>query len=68
MNKKMQAAINDQIQKEFYSAYLYLAMSAYCAESNLPGFAKWLKVQSNEETEHGMKLLGHLLKEAVKFN
>ena len=40
MNKKMQAAINDQIQKELYSAYLYLAMSAYCTESNLPGFAK----------------------------
>ncbi|NLY83981.1 MAG: ferritin, partial [Acholeplasmataceae bacterium] len=36
MNKKMQAAINDQVQKEFYSAYLYLAMSAYCEERNLP--------------------------------
>ena len=66
MNKKMQAAINDQIQKEFYSAYLYLAMSAYCTESNLPGFAKWLKVQYKEETEHGMKLLGHLLERGGK--
>ena len=66
MNKKMQAAINDQIQKEFYSAYLYLAMSAYCTASNLPGFAKWLKVQYKEETEHGMKLLGHLLERGAK--
>ncbi len=66
MNKKMQAAINDQIQKEFYSAYLYLAMSAYCTESNLPGFAKWLKVQYREETEHGMKLLHHLLERGGK--
>ncbi|MGL5207286.1 MAG: ferritin [Acidaminococcaceae bacterium] len=66
MNKKMQAAINDQIQKEFYSAYLYLAMSAYCAGNNLPGFAKWLEIQHKEETEHGMKLLGHLLERGAK--
>ncbi|MDD4084815.1 MAG: ferritin [Acidaminococcaceae bacterium] len=61
MNKKMQAAINDQVQKEFYSAYLYLAMSAYCEERNLPGFAKWLRLQYHEEIEHGMKLMDHLL-------
>lgn len=66
MNKKMQAAFNDQIQKEFYSAYLYLAMSAYCEAGNLPGFAKWLKLQYQEEIEHGMKLLGHLLERGGK--
>ena len=66
MNKKMQTAINDQIQKEFYSAYLYLAMSAYCQEVNLCGFAKWLKVQYQEEMSHGMKLLDHLLERGAK--
>ncbi|HIU64956.1 MAG TPA: ferritin [Candidatus Avacidaminococcus intestinavium] len=66
MNTKMQTAINDQIQKEFYSAYLYLAMSAYCEESNLSGFAKWLKVQYHEEMEHGMKLMEHLLERGGK--
>jgi len=66
MNKKMQAAINDQIQKEFYSAYLYLAMSAYSQEANLCGFAKWLKLQYEEEMAHGMKLLDHLLERGGK--
>lgn len=66
MNIKMQEAINDQIQKEFYSAYLYLAMSAACEENNLLGFAKWLRVQYHEETEHGMKLLDHLLERGGK--
>lgn len=66
MNKKMQAAINDQIQKEFHSAYLYLAMSAYCQEENLCGFAQWLKVQYKEEMAHGMKLLDHLLERGGK--
>lgn len=61
MKKEMQAAINEQIQKEFYSSYLYLAMSVYCAKENLPGFAKWLKAQYQEENEHGMKLLNYLL-------
>lgn len=66
MNKKMQTAINDQIQKEFYSAYLYLAMSAYSQDANLCGFAKWLKVQYGEEMAHGMKLLNHLLERGGK--
>ena len=66
MKEEMQAAINAQIQKEFYSSYLYLAMSAYCEKENLPGFAKWLKVQYQEEIEHGMKLLNHLLERGGK--
>ena len=61
MKEEMQVAINAQIQKEFYSSYLYLAMSAYCEKENLPGFAKWLKVQYQEEIEHAMKFLNHLL-------
>lgn len=60
MNEKLQNAINTQIQKEFNSAYLYLAMSAYSESKNLRGFASWLKVQYDEETEHAMKLLNYL--------
>lgn len=47
--------INDQINAELYSAYLYLAMSAYFEDQNLPGFAHWMALQANEEQEHAMK-------------
>jgi ferritin len=55
LSEKLQNAMNDQIRKEFYSSYLYLAMSAHFEAANLPGFARWMKSQSEEETEHGMK-------------
>lgn len=61
ISKKMQDAINSQIQAELQSAYLYLGMSAYCEEQNLKGFAHWLNIQYKEETEHAMKLYNHLL-------
>lgn len=56
----MQDALNEQIQKEFYSAYLYLAMAAYCEAKNLPGAAKWMRVQAQEETGHGLKFFDYL--------
>lgn len=55
LSQAMQDAINEQIKNELYSAYLYLAMSAYCAANSLPGFAHWLRVQSDEEVAHAMK-------------
>ena len=55
LSKAMQDAINEQIKNELYSAYLYLAMAAYCEANSLPGFAHWLRLQSQEETEHAMK-------------
>jgi ferritin len=58
---KMQKAINDQINKEFYSAYLYLSMAAYFESVNLPGFASWMRIQAGEEQEHGMKLFENLI-------
>jgi ferritin len=61
ISNKMQEAINDQINKELYSSYLYLSMAAYFEDANLPGFAKWLHVQVDEEREHGMKLYQHLI-------
>ena len=57
LSPKMQEALNAQINAEYYSSYLYLAMSAYCAEANLKGFANWFRVQSQEEMVHVMKLL-----------
>lgn len=60
LNKKLQDLMNNQIQAEFYSAQLYLAMSVYSESENLKGFAKWLKVQYEEETSHGMKFLRYI--------
>lgn len=61
MKKKIEQAINDQIQAEFQSAYHYLAMSAKFEEMSLKGFAHWLKVQWEEETMHAMKFYTFLL-------
>ena len=55
LSKTMQDAINEQIKNELYSAYLYLSMSAYCETNSLPGFARWMRAQSQEEVEHAMK-------------
>ena len=60
ISKTMQAAINEQINKEFFSSYLYLSMAAYFANKNLTGFSKWMRVQADEEREHAMKLYEHL--------
>jgi ferritin len=54
-SKKMEKALNEQINAEAYSAYLYLAMSAYFESENLSGFAAWMRIQSQEESGHTMK-------------
>ena len=61
ISKTMQEAINEQINKELYSSYLYLSMAAFFEYMNLPGFAKWLHIQADEERGHGMKLYEHLV-------
>lgn len=61
LSKLMQDALNEQIQKEYYSSYLYLAMSAYCEASTLPGAAKWMRIQSHEELAHALKLFDHIV-------
>ncbi len=48
--------MNGQINAELYSAYLYLAMEAYFQSLNLPGFANWMRVQTQEEMFHAMKI------------
>ncbi len=60
ISSDLQAAFNDQIQKEFASAYLYLSMSAYFESLSLEGFASWMRMQALEEVQHGMKLFDHL--------
>jgi ferritin len=61
LSKTMQDAINDQIQKEYHSSYLYLAMAAFCEASNLPGSAQWMRVQSQEELAHALKFYDHVV-------
>lgn len=56
LSQKVQDALNEHINREFYSSYLYLAMSAHCEAISLPGFAHWLRVQSQEEMDHALKL------------
>lgn len=60
MNERLQEAMNSQIKNEFYSAYTYLSLAAYCEYINMPGFAHWLRVQSEEELEHAMKFFDHI--------
>jgi ferritin len=60
LNDKMQKALNDQINAEFWSAYLYLSMSAWFANKNLPGFANWMYVQFQEEQTHAIKLFRYV--------
>jgi len=58
--------MNDQINKELYSSYLYLSMAAYFEDRNLPGFAHWMRIQETEEREHAMKLYDFLLERGGK--
>ena len=56
LNEKVAELMNDQINKEFYSSYLYLDMSNYYVDKNLDGFANWFKIQAQEERDHAILL------------
>ncbi len=60
INEKLQEAFNDQINKEFFSEYLYLAMKIYFQELNLQGFVNWFDVQVQEEHAHAMGMVNYL--------
>ena len=60
MNEKVHALINQQINTEFYSAYLYLNFSNYFEEVGLDGFANWYKIQAQEERDHAMLFYQYL--------
>ena len=61
ISTSMQKTMNEQINKELFSAYLYLSMAAWFENKNLSGFAKWMRVQAEEEYEHAMKFFGHIV-------
>ena len=60
INEKMEKAFNDQINKELYSEYLYLAMKSYFVELNLQGFVNWFDVQVQEEHAHAMGMYDYV--------
>ena len=60
LNEKVSQLLNDQVNKEFYSAYLYLQFSNFYVEQGLAGFANWYKVQAQEERDHAMLMLQYL--------
>lgn len=61
MNEKMVKAFNEQINKEFYSEFLYLAMKGYFAELNLQGFVNWFDVQVQEERAHAYGMFDYVI-------
>lgn len=61
LSKKIENAINKQINAELWSAYLYLSMSAHFESINLGGFANWMRVQAQEEVSHAMKFYNHVI-------
>ncbi len=60
LSEKLTTALNDQIQAEFHSWYIYLAMASYFERLSLTGFARWMELQAAEEMEHGMKIFRYL--------
>lgn len=66
ISEKIAAALNEQINKEMASAYLYLGMSAYFESCALTGFAKWMEMQAKEEMEHAMKIYKYLFEVGAK--
>lgn len=60
LDAKLVSLINNQVNKEFYSAYLYLDFSNYYAEAGLDGFANWYKIQAMEERDHAMLFIQYL--------
>lgn len=60
-NEQIQTMLNKQVNKELYSAYLYLAIANYYNQQNLDGFANWFEIQAKEEMDHGMLFRRYLL-------
>ncbi len=61
LTSKMEKAINEQINAEMYSAYLYLSMASYFEDKNLPGFANWMYIQFKEEWAHAMRFFNYVI-------
>ncbi len=61
ISKRLQDAINAQINAEMWSAYLYLSMSAYCQDAGFSGIANWFSIQFKEEQDHAQILYNYLV-------
>ena len=60
MDKKVYSLLNEQVQKEIYSAYLYLDIANYYSDEGLNGFENWFYIQAREEMDHAMLLRGYM--------
>lgn len=67
ISEKVQKLLNEQITKEFYSAYLYLDFSNYYANIGLKGFASWYQVQTQEERDHAMLFIQYMRRNGLKI-
>ena len=61
ISKKMEQALNEQVNAEMYSAYLYLSMESFFKSLNLNGFATWMRAQTQEEMMHAMKIYDYII-------
>jgi ferritin len=68
INNSVRDAINAQMNREFYSSTLYLAMAAYFESMNLKGFSAWMQVQAKEELAHGMKFYHYLVEQGARIS
>ena len=66
LSEKMETALNQQLNRELYSAYLYLSMAAYSTSLGLQGCAKWFTVQAQEEVTHAMKFYNYIHQQGRK--
>lgn len=66
MDKKVYELMNDQINKELYSAYLYMDFANYYADAGLNGFANWYMIQVQEERDHALMMRSYLLENDCK--
>ncbi len=60
MDKTVEKLLNEQITKEYFSAYLYMSMASYFEANNFPGMAHWMKIQTQEEMLHGTKFFEYV--------
>jgi ferritin len=64
--KKVEELLNNQVTKEFYSAYLYLSFANFYVEQGLPGFANWYQIQAQEERDHAMLFVQYMQNNDIK--
>lgn len=67
LTPNMEKALNQQVNAEYYSSYLYLSMAAYFASIDLAGFSNWMRVQAQEEEFHALKLYDYVLERGGKI-